>query len=91
MQENGLIRKLRFISKSVTSQTGQQIIAFHILPDILRSKANQTMKFGKLIEYNLKNIFLEMLLTKCGKEASPRPFHKKSKLSKSLDQQSEML
>ena len=49
------------------------------------------MKFGKLIEYNLKNIFLEMLLTKYGKEASPRPFHKKSKLSKSLDQQSEML
>ena len=49
------------------------------------------MKFRKLIEYNMRNIFLEKLLTKCSNEASPGPFYKKSKLSKSLDQQSEML
>ena len=24
-----------------------------------RSKGNQTMKFGQLIEYNMRNIFLE--------------------------------
>ena len=28
----------------------------HILSNILRSKGNQKMKFGQLIEYNLKNI-----------------------------------
>ena len=30
-----------------------------ILPNILRSKGNQTTKSGQLIEYNLKYIFLE--------------------------------
>ena len=50
------------------------------------------MKFGQLIEYNIEhNIFLEKSYAKCGEEASPRPFYKKSKLSVSLDQQSEML
>ena len=34
------------------------------------------MKFGKLIEYNLKNIFLEKSYTKCGGENIPRPFLK---------------
>ena len=34
----------------MTSQTGQQIITIHILPNILRSKGNQSMKFGKLIK-----------------------------------------
>ena len=49
------------------------------------------MKIGQLIEYNMRNIFLEKLFANCGGEASPRPFNKKSKLSISLDQQSEML
>ena len=49
------------------------------------------MKFGQLIEYNMKNIFCEKIIHKCCGEASPRPFHKRSKLSISLDQQSEML
>ena len=31
----------------------------YILPNILRSKRNQTVKFGQLIEYNMTNIFLE--------------------------------
>ena len=34
------------------------------------------MKFGQLIEYNLKNIFLEKSYTKCGGENIPRPFLK---------------
>ena len=34
----------------MTSQTGQQIITIQILPNISRSKGNQTMKFGQLIE-----------------------------------------
>ena len=61
------------ISKFMTSQTGQQIIAVHILPNISRTKGNKAMKFGQLVECN---IFLEKSYTKCGGEASPR-FHEK--------------
>ena len=51
----------------------------------------QTMKFGQLIEYNMKNIFIEKLYIKLGGEASPRPFSEKSKLSLSLEQQCEVI
>ena len=34
------------------------------------------MKFGQLIEYNARNIFLRKLCPKCGEEASPDPFTK---------------
>ena len=44
------------------------------------------MKFGQLIEYNMRNVFLEKSYTKCGGETSPRPFSEKLKLSISLDQ-----
>ena len=47
------------------SQPGQQIIAINILPNISRSKDNQAMKFGQLIEYNMRNIFVEKSYTKC--------------------------
>ena len=43
----------------MTSQSGKQTIAIYILPNISRSKSNQTMKFGQLIEYNMENNFLE--------------------------------
>ena len=89
--EESLIRKLELISKFMTSQTGQQVIAIHILFNISRSKDNQTMKFGQLIEYSRRNVSLEKSYTKCGGRASLRPFYEKSKLSISLDQQSEML
>ena len=36
-----------------------------ILPNISRSKGNQAMKFGQLIDFNMKNIFLEKSYTKC--------------------------
>ena len=49
------------------------------------------MKFGQLIECNMRNIFLEKSCTKCGGETSPRPFSEKLKLSISLDQQSKVL
>ena len=48
-------------------------------------------EFGQLLEYNMRNIFLEKSYTKCGEEASPRTFSKKSEFNKSLDQQPEML
>ena len=43
----------------MTSQTGQQVITTHTLLNISRSEDNQTMKFGQLIEYDLRNIFLK--------------------------------
>ena len=52
-----------------------------------RSTGNQMiMGFGYLIEYCIRNNFLEKSHAKCGREAIPRPFSKKSKLSISLDQ-----
>ena len=36
----------------MTSQPGKETIAIHVLPNIARSRSNQTMKFGQLIEYN---------------------------------------
>ena len=70
----------------MTSQSGYQTIVIHILPNISRSKSNQTMKFGQLIECNIRNIILEKSYTKCGGETSPRPLSEKLKLSISLDQ-----
>ena len=75
----------------MTSQRGQQTIAIHILLNISRSKSNQAMKFGQLIEYNMRNISVEKSYTKCAGETIPRPLSKKSKLSISLDQQCEVL
>ena len=48
----------RLIPKFMRSQTGQQITAMHILPNISRSKSNQAMKFGQLIESNLGDTFV---------------------------------
>ena len=45
------------------------------------------MKFDQLIDYNMRNIFLEKSYTKCDGETSPRPFSEKLKLSLTLDPQ----
>ena len=75
--KNDLIRKLCLISKFLTSQAEQKTAATHIGPNIPRNKGNQAMKFGQLIEYNIRNIFLEKSYSKCGGKASHRPFYKK--------------
>ena len=49
----------------------------HILTNISRRKGNQGMKFGELIEYNLRDIFLEKSQTTGGGDTIPRPFFKK--------------
>ena len=49
-RRNGLIRKIRLISRFLTSQPRQQTIPIHILPNISQSKCNQTLKFGPVIE-----------------------------------------
>ena len=51
-----------------------------ILPDISRSKSNQTMSLGQLMEYNVSNIFLKILSTKYGAETRPRSFLKKIRI-----------
>ena len=70
----------------MTSQPGKQTHEIHIFPYISRSKDNQTVKFGQLIEYNMRMIFLEKLYPKCGGETSLKPFSKKLKLRIFLDQ-----
>ena len=44
------------------------------------------MKFGQLIDYKMRIIFVEKGYTKCGGETSPRPFSEKLKLSIFVDQ-----
>ena len=61
----------------MTSQPGLQINVIAILPNISRSKGNQTMKFRRLIDYNMRNIFPQNSYTKCGAKTSPRPFFEK--------------
>ena len=86
MYQNGLIIKIRLISNFMTSQPGKQTVVIHILPNISRSKSNQIMKFAQLIEYNMRNIFLEKLHAKSNGETSPRSFSRKLNLGVSLDQ-----
>ena len=57
---------IEWTTKVMTSQTGQQIITIQVLPNIAKSKANQTIKFSHLIEQNMRQNFLEKLNTKCG-------------------------
>ena len=74
MQQNGWIRKIMLVSNFMTSQPGYQANVIHILSNISRNKGNQTLKFGQLIEYNIRNIIFEKSYTKYDKETSSRPF-----------------
>ena len=84
--KRGLIRKIRLISKFMASQPEKQTIAIHILSNISRSKGDQTTKFGQLIEYNMRNIFLEKSCKKCCGETISRLFFENLKFSVSMDQ-----
>ena len=57
MYGNGWIKKMRLILIFMTLQPGEQTILIHILSNISKSKSNQTIKFGQLIECNMRNIF----------------------------------
>ena len=54
--ENGLMKKQRLIPNLLTWQLCKETITIQTLP-ISRVKGNQTMKLGKLIEYNVRKIF----------------------------------
>ena len=58
------------------SQPWTQTIAIHILPNISRSKGNQTKKIDQLIEYNMRNILREKIYAKGVDKFSPDPFLK---------------
>ena len=70
----------------MTSPPGKETIAIQILSNISRSKFNQAMTLGQLIENNMRNIFLDKSYAKCGVETISRLFSKNSNLSTSLDQ-----
>ena len=53
-------------------------MTIHIMPKISRSKDNQIMKFGQLLEYSMRDIFLEKSYTKFGGKTRPRLFNEKS-------------
>ena len=57
----------------MTSQAGTQIITVHIFRNTSRSKGNQTIKFGQLIEYKVRKIFLQKLSIKQSSETCSRP------------------
>ena len=61
IQKNGLIRKIRLISKCMTSQLVQQTVAIHILCNISQTKSNQAVEFGKVIELKGKRGGLNLL------------------------------
>ena len=61
----------------MTSQHKKQTVSIHILPNISRIKDNQTAKFCLLIEYSMRNIFLEKSFKKCDGEAISKLFLKK--------------
>ena len=86
MWKNGFILKIRLISIFMMSQTEVLNMAIYILLNISRSTDNKVMKFGPLVEYNMRNIFLEKSYAKSSGETIPRPLSKKSKSSLSLDE-----
>ena len=49
------------------------------------------MKFGQLIEYNMRNTFIEKSYKKCDGDTIPRQIPKKSKVSIFLYQQAKVL
>ena len=56
------------------SQPMYQTIAIHILTNISRSRGNQTMKFGQLLECNTRNIFLKNHKENVVEKLFPDPF-----------------
>ena len=58
------------------SQTEALNMAIYILLNISRSTDNEVMKFGPLVEYNIRNIFLENHMQKVVEKLFPDPFLK---------------
>ena len=48
-------------------------MTIHILPNLSRSRQNQAIKFGQVVEYNNRNIFPQKSCRKWSRETSSRP------------------
>ena len=70
--EKRIDRMARVSFKICEPCIGKLIIIIPILTNISRSKDNQTMKFGQLVEYNMGNIFLRKSYWKWGRKVSFR-------------------
>ena len=71
MYQNGLIKEIRLISKFFDVTAWLTNNCNTNIAHISRSKGNQTMKLGRLIECKMSNIFSEKSGTKCdGEELS---------------------
>ena len=58
------------------SQAGWQTTVIHILSNNLRSKGNQTIQFGQLMECKMRNLFPGKSYTKYGGKLVPDLFLK---------------
>ena len=76
-----LILKICNFLKFMTSQSGQQTIAIHILTNISRNIGNQAMKFCQVIEYNMSNFYFETSCTEMAEKLFANPFLKSLNLS----------
>ena len=60
MCENGLIIKLNVkVNVKIHDVTHWITNNYNTLPGILKSKGDRAMKFDQLIEYNMRNVFLQ--------------------------------
>ena len=66
--------KVNFKIFDVTTQETNNSI--NMLPNISRSNIKQTVKYGRLIEYNMTKTFLKKSFTKYDAETIPRPLLK---------------
>ena len=60
----------------MTSQTGNQTIGIHILPNILKIRSKWSMKFCQLIEYNIETFFSKHHAQNVVEKLFPDPFLK---------------
>ena len=58
----------------MTSPPDKQTIVIQILPNISRNKVNQTMKFGQLLEYKMRKLFLKNHTQNVVEKLIPEPF-----------------
>ena len=56
------------------------------ITQISKSKSTQMMKFGLLIEYKMRSIFLEKPYAKCGGEITLGSFFKKIKIEQNFSE-----
>ena len=64
---------MELILKFMTSQPRWHTIIIHTMSNISRNKNSRTMKFGRLIEYKQRKIFIQKIFTKWGRWTRTRP------------------